>query len=208
MPPKRQLISFDNTHLTVIGTTQTGKTYSVTKSIEKVREGVLFFNTQHIPFSSKYVECNGSDDIQTVITALRRGEKINFIPSRETRWKQLVAIIKSLYDASEKHLLNIYLVVDEVHLAEKDALKQCIEVATTGIRWGMRAVFISQRPALINNTIMSQSMKFVMFRTNMEQKYLKDYGFPYDEINQKLVDGGEHSFVVYDFRTVEGAFKV
>lgn len=201
-------IDFGNNHITVVGMTQSGKTTAVTKSIEQVKEGVLFFNTQEIEFSSKYVEVTGADDMDMIVKALRKGEKLNFIPNPETRWKQLVIIIKRLFLASRASLLNIYIVVDEVHLSSKEGLAACIELATTGIRWGLRAIYISQRPALVDNTLMNQSMKFVFLKTTLEKKYLESYGLPYEEIKDKLISGGQYAYVVYDFETVQGAFKV
>lgn len=203
-----QFIDFGEGHTTVVGMTRSGKTYAVQKSVEKVKQGVLFFNTQHIPVSNKFVDATGENDIKTLIAALRKGEKVNFLPSRENRWKQLRAIIGALFHASEHSLMDIYVIVDEIHLADKEALKGCIEIATTGIRWGLKGIFISQRPALIDNTIMNQSMQFVFLKTTLEKRYLENYGLPYEAIREGLEKGGQYAYMVYDFHSLKGAFKV
>lgn len=203
-----QLIDFGRGHTTVVGMTQSGKTTAVMRSAEKVKQGVIFFNTQQIEVSSVWVDASGADDERVLIKALRKGEKINFIPNRATRWKQLRAIIALLYEASERSKMDIYILMDEIHLADKEALKAAIEVATTGIRWGLHAVFISQRPALIDNTIMNQSMQFVFLKTTLEKRYLENYGLPYEAIRAGLEKGGQYAYMVYDFHSLKGAFKV
>lgn len=203
-----QYIDFGRGHTTVVGMTQSGKTTAVQRSVERVKQGVLFFNTQQIEVSNVYTEATGADDEKVLIQALRQGNKINFIPNRDTRWKQLRALIRLFYDASERSLMDIYIVVDEIHLADKEALKACIELATTGIRWGLHGIFISQRPALVDNTIMNQSMQFVFLKTTLEKRYMEGYGLPYEAIREGLEKGGQYAYMVYDFHSLKGAFKV
>jgi DNA helicase HerA-like ATPase len=203
-----QYIDFVKKHTTVVGMTQSGKTTAVHRSAERMNQGVLFFNTQQIEVSNKWVDADGADDEKVLIKALRKGEKINFLPSRDNRWKQLKTIIRLLYDASERSLMDIYIVVDEIHLADKESLKSCIELATTGIRWGLHGIFISQRPALVDNTIMNQSMQFIFLKTTLEKRYMEGYGLPYEEIRAGLEAGGQYAYMVYDFHSLKGAFKV
>lgn len=201
-------IDFGKGHTTVVGTTQMGKTYAVHRSVEQLSNGILFFNVQQIEVSNKFLDADGSDDSEVIIAALRKGKKINFIPDRENRWKQLKAIVKVLYRAAERQPLDIYIIVDECHLADRDALAACREIATTGIRWGIKAIYISQRPALMDNTLMTQSMRFVFFRTGMEDKYLDGHGFPAAQINERIKAGGQYAYVVWDFNELKGAYKV
>jgi DNA helicase HerA-like ATPase len=204
----RQYIDFGNGHTTVVGMTQSGKTTAVQRSIESVKQGVLFFNTQQIEVSSKWIDADGSDSMDVLVSVLRKGEKVNFVPDRDLRWKQLAVIIKALYKATEASLMDIYIVVDEIHLADKEALKACIELATTGIRWGLKGIYISQRPALIDNTIMNQSMQFVVLKTTLEKRYMEGYGLPYEQIKAGLDSGGQYAYMVYDFHSLQGPYKV
>jgi hypothetical protein len=204
----KQLIDFGEGHTTVVGMTRSGKTYAVQKSLEKVKQGVLFFNTQHIPVSNIFIDADGSDDEKVLVQELRKGGKINFTPSRDIRWKQLKALINILYKATERSKLDIYIVVDEVHLTDKDALKACVELATTGISWGLKGIFISQRPANIDNTIMTQSNQFVFLKTSMEKGYFERYDLPYEAIKEGLEKGGQYAYMTYDFHDLKGAFKV
>ena len=200
------LVNFENGHSTVIGTTRSGKTYATKKSLEKVKEGVIFFNTQYEEMPSSFIKVSAKDDIKVIINALKANKKINYIPQLDSiiRDKELIYLVESLYRRdSEK---RIYLVVDEVHLYEKESLKALIKVATTGLRFGVHGIWISQRPANIDNTLMTQSNQFVIFKTNMESGYFGRYGIPDDEIKSRLKE--EYSYCIYDFMEVRGGFKV
>lgn len=202
------LINFKNGHSTVIGITRSGKTYATKKSLENVKESVLFFNTQLEDIPNNFIKVSGKDNIKVVINALGKGKKINYLPSldSEVRTKELKLIIDYLYKRGTSN--KIYLVVDEVHLYEKEGLKALIQVATTGIRYNIFGVWISQRPANIDNTLMTQSNQFILFKTNMESEYFKRYGIPAEEINKRLQKGGQYSYCSYDFIDVFGAYKV
>lgn len=211
-----QLIDFgSNRHTCIVGTSQMGKTFATHRSAERVKQGVLFFNAQQIEVSKKWVKATGADDADMIVQALRKGHKVNFYPNRLNRWKQLKALVDVLYKATESSLLDIYIIADECHLmamsGEKDgkiALNAVKEIATTGLRWGMKGIFISQRMALIDNTLMTQSGQYVFFKTSMENQYMDGYKFPFDEIEEKIKQGGEFAYVIYDFNEVKGAFKV
>lgn len=210
------LIDFGaNQHTTVVGKSQMGKTFAVHRSAEKVKQGVLFFNAQQIAVSNAWTKATGADDADMLVKSLRKGHKINFYPNRENRWKQLKVIVDVLYKASESSILDIYVIADECHLmamsGQKDgkmALNAVKEIATTGLRWGLKGIFISQRMALIDNTLMTQSNQYVFFRTSMENQYMEAKDFPFDDIQAKVISGGEFNYVVYDELEIRGPFKV
>jgi len=202
------MIQFNNGHSTVIGLTRSGKTYATQKSLldyKNERRGVLFFNTQHetMPY---YTKATGYTNMKELIASLKRGEKINYLPNTDIdiRQSELEYIINQLYKVQG---LNIVLAVDEVHLYEKEALKALVRVATTGLRYGITGVWISQRPANIDNTLMTQSNQFIIFKTNMENGYMKRYGIPGEEIKEKL-EGKKYNYCVYDFNELKGPFRV
>lgn len=202
------MINFDNGHSTVIGITRSGKTFATKKSLINVDAGVLFFNTQWEDMPTNFINVNGNDSIALIKKALETGKKINYIPSldAEIRGKEIIFLVNMLY--SRKNLKKIYFVVDEVHLYEKQALKELIKVATTGLRFGINGIWISQRPANVDNTLMTQSNQFVIFKTNMESEYFKRYGIPNEDIKNRLEKGGEYSYCIYDFNNLIGPFKI
>lgn len=201
------LIDFSKGHSTVIGITRSGKTYATKESLKKVKEGVLFFNTQLENMPDNFLKANKKTRIDVIIKALNKGLKVNYEPDteQEVREKELEILIRAMY---QKGLKKKYIVVDEVHLYKKEGLKSMIQVATTGLRFGIAGIWISQRPANIDNTLMTQSNQFIIFNTNMESEYFKRYGIPADEIKSRIEKKGAFSYCTYDFMQVEGAFKV
>jgi hypothetical protein len=167
----------------------------------------LFYNTQLEDDLPGYREIN-PDGVTwgQVVKLLKRGEKLNLLPPTypEKKEKLLAGIVQRLFDSGFTKINPMYLAVDEVHLYdEKTVLPELIRVATGGMKFGIRGVWISQRPALIPNTLMTQSVRMLMFPCNMETQYFKRYGIPYDEIEQELIKNGEFSYVSYDFRNIE-----
>jgi predicted AAA+ superfamily ATPase len=206
---KNKLIDFDNEHSCILGQTQSGKTTGVIKSLEQHTQGVLFFNTQHIQVGKKWVTANYKNDVQNILIALSMGVKINYIPSREFRQQELSVIINELYLAAEKKITNLYIIIDEVHLYRNEALKSCVEVATTGLRWGIKAVYISQRPAKVENDLLTQCTKYIFFDVSeMELQYMKSYQLPFEEIKQKLRSAGQYAYVMFHKGIVYGAYRV
>lgn len=202
------LINFGNGHSTVIGITQSGKTFATSKTLSQVKEGVIFFNTQLVPMPNNFITCSANDNIKSIINAVKQGRKLNYLPQLDgdIRNLELIYIINALYTRGNEN--KIYLVVDEIHLYTKDALKKAVQVATTGIRFGIYGIWISQRGANIDNTLMTQSNKFILFKTNMEAEYFKRYGIPGDVIKGKLESLGQYAYCEYDFHEVKGPYKV
>lgn len=201
----------EDDHTTVVGRTRSGKTTGVVWSLQQDKRGVLFFNTQQIRFPRGWTVATIDTDFDDLLDALISGDKIVYNPSREYRQQELSILIGLLYKASQARdgVLDIYLVVDEVHLFTKAALKACIEVATTGIRWGIKAIWISQRPANIHNTLKTQSTRVVAFDiSQMETNYLNSYQMPAEAILNALREGGKYSYVVYDGHDLKGAYRV
>lgn len=203
----KRLIQLGNNGTVIIGTTQHGKTTGAVESLKAVKQGVLFFNTQQIRFGAGWVKSDMQDDTDDLISALRSGHKINYEPSRDYRQRELATLIDELFKAANKSVLDIYIVVDEVHLYDKDALKACREIATTGLRWGIKPVWISQRPQAIDNYLMSQSTYWVMYKTyNEPESYFRQYGIPYTDINSRIPD--KYYYCTYNGATIDGPYRV
>lgn len=204
------LIDFGNRHTTVIGITQSGKTYAVKKTLANTTKAVLFINTNYQELPNSFIKVTANDSISTIKKALSMGRKINYIPQldSDTREIELSKLIDMLYDMG-MNKKEVYLVVDEVHLFGKMATKKMVQVATTGLSYKIYAIWVSQRPANIDNTLMTQSDKFIIFKTNMEVGYFKNYGIPAEEIKERLEKGGQYSYCIWkDSMELTGAFKV
>jgi len=205
------LIKFPDKHSAAFGTTQEGKTYGITESLRATKSGVLFFDMKQEPVKG-YVRADKQDDIDSIIAVLDAGEKVNYTPSRGTRFAEVAALIEGILDVA----LDVYIICDECHLAYMNPDKQkraaaaaYEELATTGLSKGRKGVFISQRPAIMPNTLMNLSDFHVYFR-NDELNYLKKYMGEAEAIDMaaRLQAGGQYSYVTRYRGEIEGAFKV
>lgn len=199
-----------NTHTTVVGLTQEGKTYAVTKSLLLKPQGALFFNTKRDePPVKGYTEIRDGDEISIgrLYRMLEKGRKVAYWPSRveAARSRELAYIIDAIYAHGKA---DIIIAVDEVHLFDKRGQKKLEELATTGLGLGYKGVFLSQRFANISKTLVTQSLEKVIFRTEMEGPYFRTYGLPQEAIREKLEQGGKYSFVIYDSKDLRGPFRV
>jgi hypothetical protein len=211
-PKKVKGFEVGNEHATVIGLTQHGKTYATVKTLESMNEGIIFFNTQHSQVGKGWIEATGANSAEQIIYGAAKGHKINFLPADESidaMSKQLAAITTELYKQGR---MNVRFVIDEVHLfwmtkdpGGKNAL---LRLATTGLGRGFKCVFLSQRPAKVENTLYTQSTKHIIFALGkMDESYLKTNGFPVEEIKSKT--GNEkYIFVEFDQKNIKGPFII
>lgn len=200
-----------NGHVVVIGRTQNGKTFATMHTLTQTKDGVFFFNAQLVSTPNGFIKVNGDYSTEQIISLLKKGKKLNYLPSTDIKkmGKELVTITNSFYDYGE---INMRYVIDEVHLfqmlGEKDALNACKRVATTGIRFGYKGVFLSQRPAMVDNTLYTQAIQNVIFNLGKNDVgYMKNLGFPVEEIMNKI-DNTPYVFVTYDDKEINGPFKI
>lgn len=205
------LINFREKHSAAFGTTQEGKTHSVTQSLKGIKAGVLFLDMKNEPVSG-YIKADKDDDLDQIIYVLKGGGKINYSPSRGTRYGEVAALIEGLLGER----MDVYIICDEVHLAYMNPDKQkraaqaaYEELATTGLSSGLKGVFISQRPAIMPKTLMNLADLHIYFR-NDELNYLKNYmgEEAANDMANRLIAGGQYSYVTRYRGIVEGAFKV
>src|ERR1035437_1937608 len=150
------MFEFKEGHTIVLGLTQSGKTYAVKKILMHSNCGVLFFNTQNEKLES-YIKVNMSTKFSIILKLLKLKRKINYIPSTilKHQYKELDFLINQLFENGNFSKKNhIFVAIDEAHLFEKESLESIKRIATSGIRWGLNGIFISQRPANLDNTLM------------------------------------------------------
>lgn len=199
-------------HTTVLGLTQHGKTYATIKTLENLKEPVLFFNSQHTPVGNGWIEGHGGNTVDQIINALQNGHKINFLPSDDSLDKmsiQLGAITNAVYQLGK---FDFRFAVDEVQLfdmAKDKKGKIALErLATTGLGRGFKMVFLSQRPAKVSNTLLTQSTKHIVFALGLNDiSYLKTNGFPVEEIVARTRNE-KYKFIEFDQKEVKGAYMV
>lgn len=201
-----------NEHITVLGLTQHGKTYATEKTLQAAKEPVLFFNSQHTKVGRGWIDAHGGNTIEQIIGALQKGRKVNFLPADESLDKmsvQLAAITDEIYKLGK---FNFRFAVDEVQLfdmAKNKKGKIALErLATTGLGRGFKMLFLSQRPAKVSNTLLTQSTRHIVFALGMNDvSYLKSNGFPVEEITSRTKNE-KYQFVEFNQKEVTGPFNV
>jgi len=214
MTEKRKMFTVENEHATVIGLTQHGKTYGTIKTLERMDEAILFFNTNHTSgLNNTWVEAAGGNTVDQVIYGLQHGYKINFLPSDDIKkaGKQLKAIVDEMYNLG-RGAIKCRIVVDEVHLfwmmKSEEGKQANLRLATTGLGRGLTCMWLSQRPAMVDNTLYTQSTKHIIFALGLnDMSYLKNIGFPVEEIKGRT--GQEkYKYCEFDQKEVKGAYMI
>lgn len=218
-PPSR-IIGGGDYHTTVIGTTQTGKTYFSVEELYRVSSPTLFFNIQHInergmemPTLSKFTKASMRNEINQIIDCLHDGGKINYLPSLDddTAREEAGILIEELFRAGFNKRKPVYVALDECPIIAPQngqRNKAAIKLATRGLTFGLRGVFITQRPAEMHKTLLSQSLRHVIFRTTAEGTWFARYKVPHTEMIQMVEQGGEHAFILWDGIRLQGPYKV
>jgi len=184
-----------NSHICVFGSTSSGKTYWSGYMFRQMPNWNIFFNTQAEPALSRDFggyEVSGIEDFTEALTEGHR-RRIVYTPESETiaeQQEEISEIIDILYgigkimNAAGRRHIWCHLYIDEVHLlsSKKSPFSMVDRIATQGKRYGVVGVFISQRPALVSQTLITQSDSQVIFRCNSyEIPYFERYGFPISE---------------------------
>lgn len=201
---------FSGHHTFVTGATQQGKTHFMRRRVEQLKKTILFFNPQDEKMAGM-IKAGASDDLGVIMAALKRGRKVNFIPSLDNSRAavELAILIDGLFRSGWTKDHNMLLVVDECHLAKahKEGERAVELVATRGLRFGVHAIFATQRPAYAHKAAFTQSDLHVIFRTQMEREYFAAKGIPNAEYERIIKDGGQYAYAVFNGLEMKGPFK-
>ena len=197
-----------NSHTFISGITRSGKTYFATNSLADLPYPVIFFNIQEEDLPKKFIKLNAKDiDGVQLMDALRMGCKIDLrLPQSAAQTNNCVGyVLDLLMNAGFSEKNPVYIGLDECQLLAKYGLDMAIAVATRGLKRGCRAVFISQRPAMVHKTLYTQSSEQYIFAlAPSERSYLMDKGLDFDKMNQLWEELGKYSYVYFDGRHYEG----
>lgn len=200
------LIKPVNGHIFVSGITRSGKTYFSGRALAELPYPVVFFNMQDESLPDKFltVDAKGVTGDQ-LIGVLRHGVKIDLrMPFTSAANVVIGYICSILMGAGFTDRNPVYLAFDECHLLDGYGLKKAIEIATRGLKRGCRAVFITQRPALADKTLYTQSTdQYIFYLSPSEAAYLKSKGIEYDKIKDDWERLGKYSYIYYDGYTYE-----
>ena len=204
----KTLLTQNNNHVFVSGQTRSGKTYWTSRALEQLSRPVLFFNLQDETLPRKFVTINQADITgPDLVESLRKGMKIDLrLPDSMVRINDVEAYVtQKLMVAGFSESSPVYLAFDDCHLLKDRGLEMAIQAATRGLKRGVRCLFITQRPALCNKTLYTQSAEQVLFYiAASEKEYLRNKGLDYEECKQHWESLGKYSYLYYDGFTLEG----
>lgn len=202
---------FEGHHSFVCGMTGTGKTAFVLNRLKDSRFPVFFFNFQHI--DTPFLKCDGAYDTADLIEAIKSGDKIDFRPSKYKSFakQQLNYIVNEFFAKDQFRNKPFYFVVDEAHetVAQGEKNDYVLMIPTRGRSLGYMGIFLTQRPALIDKTVISQCTKHFIFYTEYEVGYFRTKGLDVQTITNMLGTRPEdfHNYVVYERGQYTGPFK-
>lgn len=202
---------FEGGHNFVCGMTQSGKTYFVLKNLERSALPCLFFNPQKV--KTNFIMADYENSVYEIEKALLRGEKLDYIPSLSLRTMkhELNFIVNYLFKSEAFQEEHLIIAIDECHLlAPEGANNEYIDmIPTRGFAWGFRGVFIAQRPALVDKTIITQSNRHFIFHTEWESAYFRTKGLDMDAVSEKLgnKESDQYNYVIYERGQVTGPHR-
>lgn len=181
---------FKNSYNTVIGASKSGKSYLIKK---QCKGACLYFNyIGERKDWSGWVEVDRKVSKKQVLNLLNKNFKVVFHCSRneELRVKEILNLWNLTKSISKK---NLTIIMDECHLwNEKELKKVLIEMATSGRHYCNSLVFATQRLALIDNAIPTQSENIFIFRLRFEEGYFKDKGIDMKRLQKELKEKKYH----------------
>lgn len=198
------LLKVNNGHVFISGITRSGKTYFGSRAVEELPYPVIFFNLQDEELPKKFITVyHDQIDGEQLLDAVRAGVKIDLRFKHNSMLAEVNNVIgyvsQLLMGGGFSEKKPVYIVYDECHLLDAFGLKKAIEVATRGLKRGCRAVFITQRPALANKTLYTQSAdQYIFYLSPSEASYLKSKGIDYDKCKSDWERLGKHSYIHYD----------
>lgn len=198
-----------NNHVFIAGITRSGKTYFAINSAAKLPGPVLFFNIQEEDTPTPFITVLADHtDEKQLIGQLRNGRKID-LRFGDASAAQIGAVmhflIHKVMTAGFSESRPVYLIIDECHILRDGALEAAIQAATRGLKRGVRCIFITQRPALANKTLYTQSAEQYIFHcSTAEREYLKSKGIDFDFALKTWAKYGKYSYIYTDGFTTEG----
>lgn len=189
------------------GQTRSGKTYGAIQDMKASDRPVLFFNMQEE--DTPFIKASRVNTFPQLRDALRQGKKIDYIPSerKSTARLEIEKISEWLFYEQPAPAVSFY--IDEVHELAPEGMPDSMlfTIATRGLRKGIYCDFLCQRPALVSKTIYTQAYKHFIFSTTGERGYFEAKGIPYNDVQERIRQGGLHSYCVFEGGVLTGPFK-
>lgn len=179
-------------HTVIIGSTDSGKSTFAEHLFMKNPYKSIYYDVQEErnPKSNKAVLLEGGFNLE----ALKRYNRIVIYAkfNSEQRKAELTNITNILFKLGKyypRRRVWCVLFVDEAHeIAPLHENNNPLNfVFTKGLSYGIAGVAITQRPALLNNTVLTQAKNHFIFNINFyETPYFSKFKLPFDEIEEHI----------------------
>ena len=179
-------------HSVIIGSTNSGKSTFAQHLFVNTPYKAIYYDVQEErnPKSNKVVLLKSS----FTLDALKKFDRIVVYGKfkHDDRMSEIYNLVNTLFTLGRyypKRKIWCNLIVDEAHEIARlhDQDNPLNLVATKGIRYGITLTAITQRPASLNNTILTQASNHFFFNINFyETPYFDKYKLPFDEIEEHI----------------------
>jgi DNA helicase HerA-like ATPase len=187
--------------------TGSGKSYFVKAALRMHKGAALVIDPQgEGDWPALYL--TGKESLVDIYRALRRGVHVAYVPDKEPD-KALRLLATLCADFVTGAWGNLWLVVDEVQTyAPKHVASPLEWVAMRGRTHGVRGIWISQRPAQVSHTLLTQASTHVLFYLSaFEDGYLRDIGLDGEDLRRRLGTAKDHQYMIWDGSTLAGPYK-
>lgn len=202
-----QISRFSHGHTFVCGITRSGKTEFAKKLMAAWEGAAVFINTQGE--KSPFLKGNRYSSLRSLLSALRRGAKVDYTPSPDDALAlaEIQCLIPYFMDLGCRGG-GLLVVIDEAHVYGAQGMRDSplFRISRRGLKYGVTGVFVSQRPADVDKRIVTQCVRHVIFSTSFEGPYFRRYGIPGEELQKKLSAAGPYHYVVYEGGLLSGPF--
>ena len=205
--PKPYPALLSDHHAAIFGASGSGKTTLANILLRAWKGPALAIDTQQEDLFGASVPLGAT--VEEILQALRAGHKLCLVPPANDAQARLVldAIVPRLIGA-KTWKPRLLLMVDEAHVYAGNNVGSVLQlIARRGRRWGVSGLWISQRPADVSKTLVTQASKIAIFQTMWETSYFRAYGLDVDNIKARLEAGGPYSYVVWHGSRLDGPYK-
>lgn len=195
--PGPNVLKFKTPHCTYVGKTRTGKTYKFYVDWDDYPHGGIYFNYTRV--SNHFVKVNGDYDVNSLIKAVKAGEKLSYATHRDLKRarKEVAYITYKMTEYMDKTGCfsednPIVWAIDECHnLAPEGQKNESIEfVATGGGSSGFKGVFLTQSPSMMEKILFKQAGSHVIFTLDdYEREYFENKKIDFVKIQNDIRSG-------------------
>lgn len=190
-------------HECVTGMTRSGKSYYAARLGRRHAGPLLVIDPQDTP-GWPWPRATGANVAADVIDQARNGGVV-YVPDWNDKHgrAEVTYLLAEVMEYAKAHGAgagrgnHAWLVIcDEAHIyaPEGGPPGGLHLLARRGLRWGVSAMFVSQRPADVAKAVISQAARHVIFEPGpFGGPYFEKYGIPADEV-RRLLDEGRQKY--------------